>query len=340
MTFFLTIFMCSNDVLATSRQKLHINDLYLVPGGETIGIEIATQVIVVDSYSVESENGYINPASQSGIKKGDIILNIDGRKINRIEDVKEQMLRYSSKNNHNLPMNIIIKRDSQYLTKKLYPVQTKDGNISLGLYLKDSILGIGTLTFVYEDQFGALGHPIQDQNEALTERLLDEGVIKKAVVTNIIKGTKGNPGEKKAKIDQEPIGTITQNTTTGIFGDLQSDFRLNKEKMKIAPREAVRPGDAQILTVINGDKVESFDVKIIEVKNQPAKDVKGIKLKITDERLLNKTGGIVQGMSGSPIIQNNRIVGAVTHVLIDDQTTGYGIFIEFMLEELGIEVIK
>jgi stage IV sporulation protein B len=321
-----------------SSEKIHINDLYLTPGGETIGIEVSTHVIVVDSYSVKSYDGYVNPASLVGIKKGDIILNIDGRKVDSIDDVKEQMMKYN-KDGRTSTMNMIIKRDNQYLSKKIQPVKTKDGTLSLGMYLKDNILGIGTLTFTYNGKFGALGHQIKDHNDTLNDKMQDEGVIKKAVVTNIIKGNRGNPGEKKAAMDKEEIGIIQENKVTGIFGTIKQEIS-NRDKMRIAAKEEVRVGDATILTVIDGDQVEEFTIKIIEVQDQTTKDIKGIKIKVTDERLLDKTGGIIQGMSGSPIIQDNKIVGAVTHVLVDDQTTGYGIFIEFMLDEIGVKVIK
>jgi stage IV sporulation protein B len=282
----------------------------------------------------------VNPASLVGIKKGDIILNINGRKIDTIDDVKEQMLKYAHSNNDQYEeMTMIIKRDSLYLTKKIIPVKTKDGTLSLGMYLKDSILGIGTMTFIYENQFGALGHQIKDQNETVNDKMDDEGVIKKAVVTNIIKGNRGNPGEKKATIDKKEIGIIKENTMTGIFGTVKDNFS-SRTKMRIGAKESVKVGNATILTVIEGNMVEEFSVKIIEVKDQATKEIKGIKLKVTDERLLDKTGGIIQGMSGSPIIQNNRIVGAITHVLVDDQTTGYGVFIEFMLEEIGVQIKK
>lgn len=314
--------------------------MYLTPGGETIGIEVSTSVIVVDTYSVKGYRGYVNPGNKVGIQKGDVILNIDGQKIDRIEDVKKQLKKYN--NGHEKPLNMIIRRDNQYLTKKIYPVKTKDNNLSLGLYLKDNIVGIGTMTFIYKDKyFGALGHQIKDHNQTMNDRMNDDGIIKKAVVTNIIKGTRGNPGEKKAALDHEEIGIIKENAITGIFGELNEQLEnQTREKMKIMPKEEVRVGNAQILTVIDKEKVESFDIEIVEVRRQDEKDVKGIKIKITDERLINETGGIVQGMSGSPIIQNNKIVGAVTHVLVDDQVMGYGIYIEFMLEELGIKVIK
>lgn len=334
LTFFLTSIFPDLTVYA---EPIPIDQIYLTPGGETIGIEVQTKVIVVDSYAVKSGTKLVNPAAESGIRKGDIILNLDGRQIDSIEDVKAVLRTY--KNSHKKELTAIIRRDGQNLKTKITPVVTNDGTISLGLYLKDHILGIGTLTFTYKDRFGALGHQIKDNSGLVDERLNDEGVIKRAIVTNIVKGKKGSPGEKKATMFPKEIGIIQENTMTGIFGILKEDIS-HRHAMPIKAREEVRTGAAQILTVIKGDKVEAFDIEIIEVKNQPTKDIKGLKIRVVDDRLLSETGGIIQGMSGSPIIQDGRIIGAVTHVLLNDQTTGYGVFIEFMLEDLGIEISK
>lgn len=230
-------------------------------------------------------------------EKGDIILNLDGRQIDSIEDVKAVLRTY--KNSHKKELTAIIRRDGQNLKTKITPVVTDDGTISLGLYLKDHILGIGTLTFTYKDRFGALGHQIKDNSGLVDERLNDEGVIKRAIVTNIVKGKKGSPGEKKATMFPKEIGIIQENTMTGIFGILKEDIS-HRHAMPIKAREEVRTGAAQILTVIKGDKVEAFDIEIIEVKNQPTKDIKGLKIRVVDDRLLSETGGIIQGMSGKP----------------------------------------
>ncbi len=237
-------------------------------------------------------------------------------------------------------MNMIVKRNNKILNKKLYPATTDNNMISLGIYLRDNITGIGTLTFIYNGfYFGALGHQIQDQNTPNINTYSTEGVIRRAEVTSIDKSVRGNPGAKKAIFDEDSVGKINNNTNTGIYGKVSKDAFTDKRKLKIATQKEVQLGDAQILTVLDKQKVEAFDVKIIELNRQKEKDVKGIKLKITDERLINRTGGIIQGMSGSPIIQKDRIIGAVTHVLIDDTTIGYGVYIEFMLKDMGIEVV-
>ncbi|QVK19215.1 SpoIVB peptidase [Mycoplasmatota bacterium] len=318
-------------------QTIKAEDIYLIPGGETIGIELQTNVIVVDTYNVRNNQKTINPAKDAGIQSGDMILYIDGKKINNIEDIKSELAKY--KNIHDRQMNIIIKRNNKLLSKKMYPTRTNNNVISLGIYLRDNIMGIGTLTFIYDDtNFGALGHQIQDKNIPDMQLYKTNGHIKKAEVTSINKSIRGNPGEKRATFDKKSIGTINTNSITGIYGKVDKNSFKNKKKLKIATQDKIQLGHAKILTVINKHKVEAFDVKIIETFKQNQKDIKGIKLKITDERLLNKTGGIIQGMSGSPIIQNNRIIGAVTHVLVDDTTIGYGVYIEFMLEDMGIDI--
>jgi|SRR5690554_992366 len=320
-------------------QTIKATDIYLTPGGETIGIELQTDVMVVDTYSVKSNNRKINPAKDAGIQTGDIILSIDGEKINSIDDLKIQLINY--KDSHNKPMNMIIKRNNKILNKEIYPAITNNNMISLGVYLRDNITGIGTLTFIYNDfYFGALGHQIQDKNVPNRENFNTKGVIKKAEVTSINKSVKGSPGAKKAIFSNENVGRINNNTNTGIYGKIESNKYNNKQKLKIATQNEVRLGSAKILTVLDKDKVEAFDIRIIELQNQNTKDIKGIKIKITDDRLIKQTGGIIQGMSGSPIIQNNRIVGAVTHVLVDDATIGYGVYIEFMLKDMGIDVVR
>ncbi|NLG82925.1 MAG: SpoIVB peptidase [Bacilli bacterium] len=338
--FFLSLIICiffQFVEVSGKSQTLKASDIYLIPGGQTIGIEIQTSVVVIDTYGVKYNGVFVNPGKDAGIQPGDVILSIDGRKINSIEDVKQELSRY--KIGQNEPMNMIIKRDNKYIPKQLYPTKTDNNMISMGIYLRDNISGIGTLTFIYNNfYFGALGHQIKDKHFADYEIENVRGTIKEAYVTGIKKSVRGKPGEKKARFSKN-IGKINSNTITGVYGKIDNPAFITSNKMPIALQKDIKLGDAQILTSIEGDKVEAFDIKIIDLQRQTEKDIKGIKFKVTDERLLEKTGVIVQGMSGSPIIQNNRIIGAVTHVLVDDTTIGYGVYIEYMLEEMGIEII-
>ncbi len=333
-TIILSLFI---NIEALGNTYLKAENIYLSPGGETIGIEIKTSVVVVDVYNVKNQKGTVNPAKDAGIIPGDIILYIDGKKINQIEDIKSKLIKY--RDGYNKPLNFIIKRDNKLLNKKMYPAITKNNSISLGIYLRDNIMGIGTMTFIYDNiYFGALGHQIQDKSIPKAKMYKTEGVIKKAEVTSINKSVRGNPGEKRATFSKEGIGDITENSITGIYGKINEDVFKNKSKLKIATQSEIKLGNATILTVIKNQKVEEFEVKIIDLIKQNQKDIKGIKIQITDKRLLDQTGGIIQGMSGSPIIQNNKIIGAITHVLVDDTTVGYGVYIEFMLEDMGINI--
>ncbi|MDF2699310.1 MAG: SpoIVB peptidase [Haloplasmataceae bacterium] len=323
------------NIEASGNTYLKAEDIYLTPGGETIGIELNTNVMIVDTYTVKGVNGTVDPAKLAGLNPGDIIVSINGKKAEQIEDVTNELMIY--KDTQDKPLNIIIRREGRLYNKEIYPVYTKNNTISIGLYLRDNILGIGTLTFIYDNQyFGALGHQINDKNLLNSEFNKVTGIIKKAEVTSINKSVRGNPGEKRATFGKESIGNINENKNTGIYGKISSKEFNSKTKLGIATQNEIKLGDATILTVIENNRIDEFSIKIIELDRQNTKDIKGIKIKITDERLLDRTGGIVQGMSGSPIIQNNKIIGALTHVLVDDTTQGYGVYIEFMLEDMGI----
>lgn len=222
---------------------------------------------------------------------------------------------------------------------------TDDQEFQIGLYIRDTAAGIGTMTF-YEPnskKYGALGHIISDMDTRKPVEIND-GTIVKSKVTEIQKGENGVPGEKRANFDvnESELGNITKNTPFGIFGTLNGKVEKSKwnEPMPIALPNQVKEGPAKILTVIDGEKVEAFDVEIVNTVAQESPATKGLILKIVDDRLLEATGGIVQGMSGSPIIQDGKVIGAVTHVFVNDPTSGYGVHIEWMLNEAGIDIYK
>lgn len=243
-------------------------------------------------------------------------------------------------------LNLLIKRDKQELKTKLIPEKDQaEDKYRIGLYIRDSVAGIGTMTF-YEPKskkYGALGHVISDM-DTKKPIVVENGQIVKSTVTSIEKGTGGNPGEKLARFasERKVIGDINRNSPFGIFGTLHQPIknRISDKAIPIAFSNEVKEGPAQILTVIENDKVEKFDIQIVSTTQQKFPATKGMVLKITDPRLINKTGGIVQGMSGSPIIQNGKIIGAVTHVFVNDPTSGYGVHIEWMLSEAGIDIYK
>ncbi|MGL4374591.1 MAG: SpoIVB peptidase, partial [Turicibacter sp.] len=288
---------------------------YVIPGGDAIGIKIKTEgLVVVDTYLVNTDNGAINPAKDAGIIKGDIIIAVNNQKISTIEDYKEQLSLFQNDNQ----IMISISRQGKVTHVAVKPVVSTDGVTTTGLYLRDKLAGIGTLTFIDPNsaKYGALGHEIidQDTNQLVT---ISDGEIIGSNVLSIRRAVSGKPGEKVADINfDQKLGTLVKNNYFGIYGSINDKSMLNKELMPIAYMDEVKPGPAQIMTVLKGNKIESFDINITEVMIQNKKDVKGIKYIVTDQRLLDETGGIVQGMSGSPIIQNGKIVGAVTHVLV------------------------
>lgn len=317
-------------------------DKQLIPGGQSIGVQLHTLgVLVVGHHLVNGENEIVSPGEDAKINVGDVILKINGKDIKKMEDVKPHVEK-AGKNNEDLKVKI--KRGKKTMDTTLRPVMDhKEEEYRIGLYIRDSAAGIGTMTF-YEPQskkYGALGHIISDMD---TKKPIEihNGTIVRSSVTSIEKGNSGIPGEKQAKfsIKENKIGNITKNSPFGIFGVLDRSIKNGKydQPMSIALSHEVKEGPAKILTVIDGERVEEFDVEIVSSIPQKSPATKGMVVKITDQKLLEKTGGIVQGMSGSPIIQGDKIIGAVTHVFVNDPTSGYGVHIEWMLEEAGINM--
>ncbi|SER15723.1 stage IV sporulation protein B [Gracilibacillus ureilyticus] len=320
------------------------DDYYVVPGGQSIGINLHTEgVLVVGHHIVPTEDGDKSPGEDANIKVGDSIIQINDQSIRKMEEVAP-LVKQAGKNNS--PLEIKLKRGNKTIETSLKPQLDKnDNDYRIGLYIRDSAAGIGTMTF-YDPQskkYGALGHIISDMDTRKPVEI-HNGSIVNSTVKEIKKGENGIPGEKRAEFDvnDSKLGNITKNTPFGIFGALDSTPEKNKwsEPLPIALPSQVKEGKAQILTVIEGEEVEAFDVEIVNNVVQEAPATKGMIVKITDKRLLDATGGIVQGMSGSPIIQNGRLIGAVTHVFVNDPTSGYGVHIEWMLNEAGIDIYK
>lgn len=327
-----TNYQIQNEVAPVTKN----NERYmLIPGGDAIGIKIQTDgLVVVDTYLVNTAEGTINPAKEAGVMKGDLIVAVNNQKVETIEEYKEQLLLAEDSKQ----MILTIDRQGKTSHVTVTPVTSTDGVMTTGLYLRDKLAGIGTLTFIdpASQKYGALGHEIIDQD---TNQLVSikSGEIINSNVVSVRKATAGKPGEKVADIlFDEKLGSLEKNNNFGIYGIMNTDELAQKEPMPIAYVDEVKTGPAQILTVLEGNKIEAFDINITEVNPQTQKSIKGIKYEVTDSRLLETTGGIVQGMSGSPIIQDGKIVGAVTHVLVHDSTLGYGIYIEWMLQEAGI----
>lgn len=296
---------------------------YIIPGGENIGIEINTKgIIVVGTYEINNKN----PALESGIQIGDIITEINDVKVSTIDELVSSIKDTSS------PLKIKYLRDKKEYTTNLQ-ITIEDGISKTGLYVKDSITGIGTLSYIDPETkiYGALGHEVLESNTGLMLEVKN-GQIVESNVTAVERSSNGNPGSKNANLDQTQVkGNIEKNTNSGIFGNY-FDTIPDKKKYKVANIEDIKKGEATILTVVEGKQIKEYKINILKISKDD-KNNKNILFEVTDKTLLEQTGGIVQGMSGSPIIQGEYIIGAVTHVVIDDPTKGYGIFITNMLKE-------
>ncbi len=315
-------------------------DLRVIPGGQSIGVKLQTAgVLVVGHHLVDTGNGKFSPGEKAGVHVGDMIIRMNDMFINDMNDVKKMVNEVGNKKES---IQLLVVRGKEKLNLSLTPAKdAKDSEYRMGLYIRDSAAGVGTLTF-YEPEskaYGALGHVISDIDTG-QPIVVGDGQIVQANVTSIEKGESGNPGEKFARFynESEVLGTITRNSPFGIFGKMKEQPKRSvyNEPIPVALAEQVQTGPAKILTVVEGQKVEEYDIEIVNVVKQHFPATKGMIIKVTDKRLLNKTGGIVQGMSGSPIIQNGKLVGAVTHVFVNDPTSGYGCYIEWMLQDAGI----
>lgn len=308
------------------------------PFGKIVGLYTECEgIFVIDTCEIEQEDGsYVNP-TEGKVKKGDYILSVNGNKL----DTKEELVNLIEEYDQNFgdgKMIFTIKRDDETLDISLAPVLSKNGSYKLGIWIKDDLAGVGTITFFTENgQFAALGHGMGDgETNDLLE--VESGDVYISNIIGIKKGEAGSPGEVKGVIyygEENHLGDVVDNTKNGIYGALDEEELLEyKEELplvEIAYSQDIETGAAQIISEISGER-KYYDIEITYVDYLAVNSNKGIHIKVVDEDLLELTGGIVQGMSGSPIIQNGKLIGAVTHVLINDPTSGYGIFIEEMLE--------
>ncbi len=312
---------------------------WVVPSGEPIGIYVKSEgVMVIGIGEVSSVDGKKYSPCENLIEPGDYILSIEGE---MIDDKSELTDVVNASAGNELEITVQKKPESNpdsvvIDTVKAVPVQSKDGNYMLGLWVKDDISGIGTLTYYDEEGFGALGHSINDNDTGDLFEISD-GAIYKANLINIVKPNRKIPGRLEGMIDYSSsnmIGRVEANSSFGVKGYITNTGRevlSYDEYMPIGRKEELELGEAYILSAVSGQQ-EYYAVEIVDIVYDSSYENKEIELRITDSRLLELTNGIVQGMSGSPIIQDGKIVGAVTHVLVNDPTRGYGIFIENMLE--------
>ncbi len=305
--------------------------------GNTVGVKLKISgILVIGLSDVEDLNGNRSiPAKQSGLKPGDLIMQVNQVKMGNIDDLIGEINKSEGGK-----ITITYKHGDIYNNVDIKPVKSADDKkYHIGLWVRDSTAGIGTLTFYDPEtkRFGALGHGITDLDTG-TLMPVKSGEILESSILAIKKGRQGNPGELKGVFieDKNKLGVINDNCDYGIYGTLNNDAvdRISGRLYPIALRNQVKEGPATILTNVNGNSIEEYGVEIQKVSKQKLNSAKGMVIKITDKKLLDLSGGIVQGMSGSPIIQDGRIVGAVTHVLVNDPTRGYGIFIEKMLQNI------
>lgn len=321
--------------IPVKRLKVYVlPETRVVPGGHSLGVKLRPNgVIVVGLASVIDEKGRRHqPAQDAGIQVGDTIVMVNNQKINQAEELTRLIDKQKT-------VNLAVKRNGETFNVTLSPVKNNLGYYQIGLWVRDIAAGVGTLTF-YDPKsnfYGALGHIISDAD---TGKIIEvgQGEIIRAKISSITPGKKNQPGEKKGVFVNEDkiIGTIVANTPFGIFGEARYSFENPfYDSLPVATINQVQEGKAKILTVIEGERIQEFDIEIQKIIKQSHPNDKGMIIKITDEELIAKTGGIIQGMSGSPIIQNGYIVGAVTHVFVNDPTKGYGIFVEWMLNEIN-----
>lgn len=308
---------------------------HITPGGQSIGVVLYTQgALVISTGEITDVNGVVhNPGKDAGIRAGDVILAAGGQEVQDADHLAEIV------NGVTGPLQLHILRGGEEKDVTITPAQDKVTNKHLlGLWVRDSTAGIGTMSYTDErhSTFGSLGHSITDV-ETQDEMLLKEGGIAFADVVGIVKGEEGTPGELTGAFlnTKQAVGRIMKNTEYGIFGTMFNDVAnpLYPDGLEIAYQDEVHTGPAKLLTTIDDSGLRAFDCEIIRVTPQRNPSSKSMVVKITSSELLERTGGIVQGMSGSPIIQDGKIIGAVTHVFINDPQRGYGIFIEWMLNE-------
>ena len=313
-----------------------VNRKYLVPGGNAIGVRLNTKGVLVVAVTdvIGADGKRYNPARDAGIKNGDCILEIDNTRVKDASHVVKLLNQIQDRE-----VKIVIERNKiRYETEIKSVKSIQDNCYRMGIWVRDKTAGIGTLTFYDEKSktFGALGHGITDMD---TGNLLnvEYGKIMNARISNIQQGKRGSPGEIKGIFyeTENVLGEIIKNSPYGIYGIIEEEFFNNKAKaIPIGFKEEVKEGKAYILSTIDGNKIEKFEIEILKAQSQQYPSQKSMTVRITDKKLLQKTGGIVQGMSGSPIIQDGKLIGAITHVFVNDPTKGYGIYIEWMLDQV------
>jgi len=309
----------------------------VIPMGNAIGLKLYTKgVMVVGMSEVQGENKKsFKPYENTGIEEGDMIIEVNDEIIN---STKELIQKVNGSNGNKLNLKYI--RDDKTMQTSIMPIKTLENDYKLGLWVRDAQAGVGTATF-YEKETGnfcALGHAITDVDTGNIVNIVNGELVSTNIIS-ITKGKKGIPGQIKGTIETgEEIGNVKKNTPFGLYGKLTNNvnkLNLNSEEaLEVALREEIQEGDAEIICELENGKKEKYHIKIEKIYASNSHDNKSMLIKITDERLINKTGGIIQGMSGSPIIQNGKFIGAVTHVLVQNPQEGYAVFADMLIKQM------
>lgn len=326
------------NILTLKQIDVDVKDIEVWAGGDTVGFSLTSSgVIVVGSSFVATENGNVNTLEKADIKSGDVIYEIEGERVNRVSDLTQIA---NKEENQDKSLSVKIKRNGKEQETTITPAkELQTQKYKLGLWVKDDMSGVGTLTYVRQDnnRFGALGHAICD-SESKQPFEVKGGDMYKCTVIGLNKAVKGKPGEIKALFVQSgnnTIGSVDKNNKYGIFGTYNSDKiekLKKKETIKVGGRWTAKPGKAKLRVNLD-DEIKDYDIEIIKTNYQASSSDKSMVIRVLDKDLLKKTGGIIQGMSGSPIIQNDRVVGAITHVFVSDPTKGFGIYLDWMINE-------
>lgn len=306
-----------------------VDEMYVAVLGNPFGMKLYTEgVLVIDLTEVETSDGLKKPAEDSGLKLGDYILSVDGEEISTNEDLSRIVEKSGGKR-----MAFTVLRQKQKIRINITAEISKEtGSYKIGVWVRDSTAGIGTLTFYSPatDVICGLGHGICDEDTGSLLKL-DSGELVNAEILSVEKGTVGSPGQLNGRFGIKTLGEINLNCSVGVYSRLKSDIDFSY-LTEVALKNEIKDGDAQILCTVDGDKPKLYSCKVKIRRSAFRSKTQNMIVTITDSDLLDKTGGIVQGLSGSPILQNGKLIGAVTHVLVDDPTSGYAIFAENMLE--------
>ena len=303
----------------------------VIPCGLPVGIYVKTEgLLVLDTQTLTCADGLNYEPAKNIVKEGDYIKSLNGERVDSKEEMQDLVEKSGGER-----MKLGIVRDNKETTVMISPIMTNDGTYKLGIWLRDDTQGLGTITYIDGNRFGALGHGINDYDTG-EQMEIEGGSLYQARILSVKKGESGTPGELVGQVEygaEEYIGKIESNSEEGIYGTIECDVRklTDQSEMPVADKKDVKKGKAYIRFVLDG-RPKDYEIKILKTDSSKRNKRQGIMFEIKDGELLRMTGGVVQGMSGSPVIQNGRIVGAVTHVLINDPTRGYGIFIENMLE--------